>query len=169
MGGTNAHNEPHEQQARAHRAGEDSMTAKEHREPNRVLDFGEFPGRWEITRSTEDTNGELLEMRFEIESVPEEGPFVHTHPHAEERYEVRSGVLEVYVDGDWTDVSAGEEHTVAPGTPHTFRNKTPVELINVHEPALRHEEFSGGSIASLRSEACRSLRMASTTSYCWRC
>ena len=52
-----------------------------------------------------------------------------------------SGVLEVYMDGEWTDVSAGEKHTVPPGTPHTFRNKTPVEIINVHRPALQHEEF----------------------------
>ncbi len=110
-------------------------------EQDRILDWGGFPGYWEITRSTADTDGELLEMRFDIETVPEDGPFVHTHPHAEERYEVVSGVLEVYVDGEWMDVSAGEEHTVPPGTPHTFRNKTPVEVINVHQPALQHEEF----------------------------
>jgi mannose-6-phosphate isomerase-like protein (cupin superfamily) len=121
--------------------GDNSMTTVDNDTRDRILDWGGFPGYWEITRSTADTNGELLEMRFEIETVPEEGPFVHTHPHAEERYEVISGVLEVYVDGEWMEVSAGEEHTVPPGTPHTFRNKTPVEVINVHKPALRHEEF----------------------------
>ena len=108
---------------------------------DRLLDFGGFPGRWEIPKSTADTGGELLEMRFEIETVPEDGSFVHTHPHAEERYEVRSGVLEVYEDGDWMDVSAGEKHTVPPGTPQTFRNKTPDELINGHDPATQHEAF----------------------------
>lgn len=117
------------------------MTSIQHSSEDRVLDFGGFPGRWEITRSTAETNGELLEMRFEIESVPEDGPFVHTHPSAEESYEVLSGVLEVYEDGEWMEVPAGEKHTVPSGTPHTFRNKTPVELINVHEPALQHEEF----------------------------
>ncbi|WP_206668646.1 cupin domain-containing protein [Halorubrum depositum] len=121
--------------------GEDSIKTAERGRQDRILDWGGFPGRWEITRSTADTDGELLEMRFEIETVPEEGPFVHTHPHAEERYEVLSGVLEVYVDGEWTEVTAGEEHTVPPGTAHTFRNATPVEIINVHEPALRHEAF----------------------------
>ena len=117
------------------------MTTREHREQERVLNWGGFPGRWEIIRSTEDTSGELLEMRFEIESVPEDGPFVHTHPHAEEHYEVLSGVLKVYEDGEWIEVPAGEEHTVPPGTPHTFKNKTSVEIINVHKPALQHEEF----------------------------
>jgi len=82
------------------------MTAVDHGRQDRVLDWGGFPGRWEITRSRADTDGELLEMRFDIEDVPEEGPFVHTHPHAEERYEVVSGVLEVYVDGEWIAVTA---------------------------------------------------------------
>ena len=117
------------------------MTTKERSEGERVLDFGGFPGRWEITRSTEDTGGELLEMWWDIESIPEDGPFVHSHPHAVESYEVLSGVLEVYVDGEWIEVSAGEEYAVPAGTPHTFRNKTPVEVINVHEPALGHEAF----------------------------
>jgi len=121
--------------------GDNSMTTPGNDKQERILDWGGFPGYWEITRSTADTDGKMLEMRFDIETVPEEGPFVHTHPHAEERYEVVSGVLEVYADGEWMEVSAGEEHTVPPGTPHTFRNKTPVEVINVHEPALQHEEF----------------------------
>lgn len=108
---------------------------------DRVLDFGGFPGRWEITRSTADTDGELLEMEFDIEAIPEDGPFVHTHPNAEEHYEVRSGELEVYVDGEWLVLEAGESYTVPRGTPHTFRNRTPVEVRNVHEPALGHERY----------------------------
>lgn len=110
-------------------------------EQSRILDFGRFPGRWEITRSTEDTQGELLEMYFEIESTTGDSPPIHIHPHAEESYEVLSGTLEVQVEGEWTQVPAGEKHTVPPGTPHTFRNKEPVTLINVHRPALEHERF----------------------------
>lgn len=110
-------------------------------EQDRVLDFGRFPGRWEITRSTADTQGELLEMRFDIEPAPGEGPPLHVHPDAEETYHVLSGVLEVNVDGEWEEVAAGETHSVPPGRPHTFRNKVPVELINVHEPALEYERF----------------------------
>lgn len=108
---------------------------------NRILDFGQFPGRWEITRSAEETNGELLEMRFEIEPTEGDSPPLHIHPHVEESYEVLSGVLEVNVDGEWQRVPAGEKHSVPPGTPHTFRNREAVELINVHEPALEHERF----------------------------
>lgn len=107
----------------------------------RTLDFGHFPGRWEITRSTGDTGGELLEMRFDIESAPGDSPPRHVHPHAEERYHVLSGILEVNVEGEWQEVHAGETHTVPAGTPHTFRNKVPVELINIHQPALEFERF----------------------------
>lgn len=108
---------------------------------NRVLDFGGFPGRWEIMRSTEETEGDYLEMRWEIESATGDSPPVHIHPEAEESYEVLSGVLEVNVEGEWKQVPAGEKHRVPPGTPHTFRNREPVELINVHKPALEHERF----------------------------
>jgi mannose-6-phosphate isomerase-like protein (cupin superfamily) len=117
------------------------MTPANQSQQDRILDFGGFPGRWEITKSTDDTDGEFLEMRWEVETIPEDGPFVHTHPHAQESYEVHSGVLEVYEDGEWMEVSEGEKHVVPPGTPHTFRNKTPVELINVHKPATQHEAF----------------------------
>lgn len=108
---------------------------------SRILDFGGFPGRWEIERTAEETDGKLLQMRFEIESTTGDSPPVHVHPDAVESYEVVSGVLEVQVEGEWERVEAGETHSVAPGTPHTFRNREPVELINRHEPALQYEEF----------------------------
>lgn len=50
-------------------------------------------------------------------------------------------MLEVNVDGEWEQVTAGEKHSLSPGTPHTFRNKKSVELINVHKPALEYERF----------------------------
>lgn len=110
-------------------------------EQSRILDWGQFPGRWEITQSTEDTNGEYLEMRFEIEGTEGDSPPLHIHPNAEESYEVLSGVLEVNVEGEWSKVVAGEKHSVPPGTPHTFRNREDVVLKNVHKPALEYERF----------------------------
>ena len=110
-------------------------------EQSRILDFGRFPGRWEITRSTKDTQGELLEMHFDIETATGDSPPLHIHPHAEESYEVLSGVLEVNVEGEWEQLTAGERHSVPAGTAHTFRNKEPVEVKNVHKPALEYERF----------------------------
>lgn len=80
-------------------------------------------------------------MRFEIETASGDSPPLHVHPHAEETYRVLSGALEVNVEGEWQEVPAGESHTVSAGTPHTFRNNVPVELINIHQPALEHERF----------------------------
>lgn len=117
------------------------MTDVRASEQDRVLDFEGFPGRWEITRSTADTAGDLFETQWDLQAVPEGDPFIHTHPNATESFEVLSGVLEVYEDGDWKEVTAGETHTVPPGEVHSFRNTTPIELINRHEPALGYEDY----------------------------
>jgi glyoxylate utilization-related uncharacterized protein len=71
------------------------------------------------------------------------GPPVHVHPTAEESYEVIEGALEVFVDGTWRTLGAGEVATVPAGTPHTLRNPTaePVRLLNIHRPAMQFESF----------------------------
>ena len=74
---------------------------------------------WEITRTTEDTSGELFEATNWIEPrMP--GPPVHVHPTAEETYRVIEGTLEVFMNGEWSPVNVGETATVAAGVPHRF-------------------------------------------------
>jgi len=109
--------------------------------PDRALDFQ--PGmamRWEITRSTADTGGELLETVNWV-GPRTGGPPLHVHPSAEESYEVVEGTLEVFIDADWQTLHAGQTAVVPPGTPHTLRNASaePVRLVNIHRPALRFE------------------------------
>ena len=104
-----------------------------------TLDFEGFPGCWEIRKSTEETDGKFFETQMKIESTGELPP--HKHPMAEESYEVLSGVLSVQVGEEWKELTAGEKHTVPPGTTHAFSNEAPVEVINVHKPALRYEEY----------------------------
>ncbi len=67
---------------------------------DRRLDFRPGMGMWwAITRSTEDTSGELFEATNWAEPrMP--GPPVHVHPTAEESYEVIEGELEVFMNGD---------------------------------------------------------------------
>ena len=70
--------------------------------------------RWEITRSTEDTAGELFEATNWLDPrMP--GPPVHVHPTAEESYEVVEGALEVFMNEEWSTVRAGEKATVPAG------------------------------------------------------
>ena len=110
---------------------------------DRRLDF--HPGmemRWEITRSTADTTGELFEATNWIgPEMP--GPPLHVHPNADESYDVIEGALDICVDGEWRTLRAGESATVPAGVAHTLRNATkePVRLVNIHRPALRFESF----------------------------
>ena len=109
---------------------------------DRHLDFHPGMGmRWEITRSTEDTAGDLFEATNWVDPhMP--GPPVHVHPAAEESYEVLAGALDVCVDGEWRTVRAGETATVPAGVPHTLRNGAePVRIVNIHRPAQQFESF----------------------------
>ena len=95
----------------------------------RELDFHPGMGmRWEITQSTEDTNGELFESKNWLDpEMP--GPPPHVHPHQEESFEVIEGVLDVFVDGEWSAIGTGETATVPAGVPHTLRNSIPEPVI----------------------------------------
>jgi mannose-6-phosphate isomerase-like protein (cupin superfamily) len=121
----------------------ESPSRETSRGDNPRLDFRPGMGMWwEITRSTEDTSGELFEATNWIEPrMP--GPPVHVHPTAEESYEVVEGALEVFVNGEWSPVHAGEKATVPAGTPHTVRNASdgPARIVNIHQPAERFESF----------------------------
>lgn len=115
------------------------MTTVHDEHKKRMLDFEGFPGYWEILESTADTDGERFKTRMQIDEAGELPP--HKHPLAEESYEILSGTLQVQVEGEWTELTAGEKHTVPSGTAHSFRNKEPVEVVNVHKPALQYEEY----------------------------
>ena len=127
-----------------------SEAAPPHGEPNvappggdRELDFHPgMPMRWEITRSSADTGGELFEASNWVDPGMA-GPPVHVHPTAEESYEVVEGALDVYIDGVWRTLRSGESATAPAGVAHTLRNATsePVRIVNIHRPALQFESF----------------------------
>lgn len=52
------------------------------------------------------------------------GPPELYHPTYEERFEVLEGEYVFVVDGERRTLTAGEEITVPPGTPHTYRNES---------------------------------------------
>ena len=118
----------------------DSKASAHAVDPSRVLDWGSLFGKWVFTRTTTDTNGEYLEANV-IAPVGDGGPPLHVHYHAEESYQVLAGTLEVRLGNEWKRVSSGQTLTVPRGTPHTLRNSVPVELINVHRPALDIEQM----------------------------
>ena len=92
-----------------------------------------------ITTSAQESGGALVEM--ECTAHPGSGTMVHFHPEQDEEFEVLSGSLELFGDGQWTTVPAGAARTVGRGTIHAWRNTgtVPVRFRNVHRPALGFE------------------------------
>jgi quercetin dioxygenase-like cupin family protein len=82
---------------------------------------------------------------FEIDAVLEPAGHTtnHYHREQEETFQVLDGTLEVFRNGDWHKVPAGESLTVPRGATHAFRNpsETPVRFLNTHRPALTFQEF----------------------------
>jgi mannose-6-phosphate isomerase-like protein (cupin superfamily) len=87
------------------------------------------------------------------------GPPLHIHPHQEESYEVLSGVLDVFINGEWRELGSGERVTVPVGAPHTIRNlhREEMRALNVHAPALDFPEYMAGLHELVHSGKVRAL------------
>jgi quercetin dioxygenase-like cupin family protein len=108
------------------------------------LDLSPIGAIFHVVRTGDDTNGEALEMEWEL-APHASGTPVHIHPQATESYEVIQGQLEVLIGGTWRALSVGDSAAVSPGVPHTFRNpKSEVSRVrNIHSPAMRFGEYFG--------------------------
>jgi quercetin dioxygenase-like cupin family protein len=89
-----------------------------------------------------DTNGELLRIDMRVRP----GGFAsgeHIHPRQEERFQIEQGQITLRIRGQERLCQAGEEVTIAPGTPHVWWNSGSEELRVTLEfrPAGRFAEF----------------------------
>jgi mannose-6-phosphate isomerase-like protein (cupin superfamily) len=111
-----------------------------------------------VTVPAEATGGEYVEMDCTLE--PEGSTAIHYHPEQEESYRVLEGTLEVFRDGRWNAVRAGESLAVPPGVVHGFRNAggEPVRFLNVHRPALAFQEHLETLDRLVRAGKIRSLK-----------
>lgn len=93
-----------------------------------------------VTSPSAAADGAYVEM--DVAAEPGSGTLIHYHPEQEETYRVLEGTLEVFCDGQWHAVPAGESLKVPQGAVHGFRNasETPVRFLNVHRPALAFQE-----------------------------
>ncbi len=94
----------------------------------------------------EDTPTETLLDRpftFEADFFPQAQSGYHIHPNQDEQYEVLQGTLDLFLDGRWHKLSAGQSITIPKGMVHAFQNSTDetVRVINTHDPGLRFREY----------------------------
>lgn len=110
-----------------------------------VLDLGALGTKFFITKTAAETDGRSFDMEWEL--APNTGGTpVHIHPHAVETYEALEGELDLYVNGSWRTLHAGQQLVVRAGVPHTFRNSSDkvTRVLNSHQPALRYGEYFEG-------------------------
>jgi quercetin dioxygenase-like cupin family protein len=111
-----------------------------------------------VTTPSAATDGAYVEMEILLE--PKGRTNAHYHPEQEETFEVLGGALEIFRDGAWHKLSAGQSLTVPRGVTHAFRNatETPARFLNVHRPALTFQGFLQRVDRLIRAGKIRGLR-----------
>ena len=66
----------------------------------------------------------------------------HIHPMQDERYQVLSGTLDLFLDNEWHKLGPRQSISIPKGKVHAFRNSTNqiATAINTHDPGLRFQE-----------------------------
>jgi len=85
----------------------------------------------EYIETSEDTNGERVVMKATIKS---KGQLVPKHFHAlqDETFEIISGQLTIWLDGETKMLSAGDKITLPKNKPHNHYNNEDVEVTYIH-------------------------------------
>jgi len=86
---------------------------------------------YEYLETSGDTNGERVTLKATIKS---KGQLVPNHFHTlqDETFEIISGKLTVWSDGEITTLSAGEKLTLPKNKPHNHYNNEDTELTYIH-------------------------------------
>jgi hypothetical protein len=96
----------------------------------------------------------------------------HVHPNLTDEFEVIAGRLEVWLDGSWRELGAGDRLVVDPGRVHTYRNRfdEPAEVRNVHRPAGSFQRYIErlGELAGSEGFTPRSPRGLLALTVLWR-
>jgi mannose-6-phosphate isomerase-like protein (cupin superfamily) len=107
------------------------------------------------TKTSAETNGEYLLFRERVSpgnpgAIPGKSasPPIHIHPRQSECFEVVTGTMGFYLDGEEGTAQPHDTDSnpicIPAGIPHTFwnaANETELELSVTVQPALRSEEF----------------------------
>jgi quercetin dioxygenase-like cupin family protein len=96
--------------------------------------------RFTFLETAADTDGELLRVEFVVDPGGAV-PALHVHPHQEERFAVRGGLLGWHLDGAEGTARPGELVVIPPGGVHRVWNagEDPAKTIVEFRPALTLE------------------------------
>lgn len=107
-----------------------------------VLDNPVTGQRIIFRRTSEETDGALLEVESVYTKPTPSKPPVHYHPSQEERFEVLSGEVHVQVGGEPRTLREGEVLLIPPGTQHEMWAEAEGVRVNWQtRPALKTESF----------------------------
>jgi mannose-6-phosphate isomerase-like protein (cupin superfamily) len=106
---------------------------------NQLLDTTPKGMKFTILKTSEETNGQSLDMEWEI--LPDyymKDPLKHSHSQQIVTYEILEGELEFLVDGKYIKVNKGECITIDKGTTYSFRNSSGLitRVYNTYKPAM---------------------------------
>jgi mannose-6-phosphate isomerase-like protein (cupin superfamily) len=109
----------------------------------KTLDLRKVFGMVVSYDDTQELNSPLRPFEVVTELYPGGESAVHVHPHQDETYEVREGEMQLFLNGSWKTLKAGERAAIPKGSVHAFRNKgmQKVVAVNTHSPGLRFGEM----------------------------
>lgn len=111
-------------------------------EPSKVVDVSAVLGVKVIFNNVPAEN--LLDRLISAEAHFRPGAYGgrHIHPMQDERYQVLSGTLDLFLDNQWHKLWPGQSISIPKGKVHAFRNSTNeiTKTINTHDPGLRFQE-----------------------------
>ncbi len=89
---------------------------------------------YEFLETSESSNGARVVMKATVKA---KGPVVPNHFHTlqDETFEIISGKLTIWSDGEMTTLSAGEKMTLPKNKPHNHYNNEDVEVTYIHSMA----------------------------------
>jgi len=82
-------------------------------------------------------------FEMEMQLVPGGKSALHGHPDQQESFDVREGEFEIYLNGAWNMVKAGQQVLIPQASKHAFRNSGAknVMVLNKHIPGMRTQEY----------------------------
>lgn len=111
---------------------------------DRTMDFTAVSGFVQTFLVTqEESNGKYVELEIVLKPGAGGAP-LHIHPHQEERFEVKEGVVDVFHGGTWHKLQPGSVAVVPPGMPDQFKNTSakPARLLCRISPVLDFQDMN---------------------------